>query len=129
MVVMKKSTSKYSKMTLTKFIRALFTKGTPTYIKGMVGLAVVYTLFPIDFLPDILGPIGLVDDAAVIGLLTTIAITLLMLDHGCDFKMLLSVSWRLPHSSLQVLQSTGVQSVLSILPPSLLLKTVLKLYF
>lgn len=77
MIVMKKPTSKYSKMTLTKFIRALFAKETPTYIKGMVGLAVVYTLFPIDILPDILGPIGLVDDAAVIGLLTTIAMTLL----------------------------------------------------
>ena len=74
---MQRKQTKTSKTTLGKFIRALFSKETPTYIKGMVGLAVVYTLFPIDILPDILGPIGLVDDAAVIGLLTTIAMTLL----------------------------------------------------
>lgn len=74
---MKHSKSKLSKMTLPKFIRALFSKETPTYIKGIVGLAVAYTVFPIDALPDIMGPLGLADDAAVIGLLTTIAMTLL----------------------------------------------------
>lgn len=69
--------TKDSKMTLTKFIRALFSRETPNYIKAIVGLAAVYTVFPIDILPDILGPIGFADDAAVIGLLTTIAMTLL----------------------------------------------------
>lgn len=76
---------KQSKMTLTKFIRALFSKDTPTYIKGIVGLAAAYTIFPIDILPDILGPLGYADDAAVIGLLTTVAMTLL--DHHKNQKM------------------------------------------
>lgn len=74
---MKQTQPKDSKMTLTKFIRALFSKETPNYIKGIVGLAVVYTVFPIDALPDIFGFLGFADDAAVIGVLTTIAMALL----------------------------------------------------
>lgn len=76
-MTMKYTQTKESKMTLTKFIRALFSKETPTYIKTIVGLAVAYTVFPIDAIPDIFGVIGLADDAAVIGVLTTIAMTLL----------------------------------------------------
>lgn len=74
---MKQKKNKSSKMTLTKFIRALFSKDTPTYIKAIVGVAVAYTVFPIDAVPDFLGVIGLADDAAVIGLLTTVAMNLL----------------------------------------------------
>ena len=68
---------KQTKTTLSKFIRALFSKETPTYIKAIVGVAVAYTVFPIDVLPDILGIVGYADDAAVLGLLTTVAMTLL----------------------------------------------------
>lgn len=74
---MKHTQTKASKMTLTKFIRALFSKETPTYIKAIVGLAVAYTVFPIDALPDFFGVIGFADDAAIIGVLTTVAMTLL----------------------------------------------------
>lgn len=74
---MKRTHTKESNMTLTKFIRALFSKETPTYIKLIVGLAVAYTLFPIDALPDFLGVVGYMDDAAIIGVLTTVAMTLL----------------------------------------------------
>lgn len=74
---MKHKQTKQSKTTIGKFIRALFSKDTPTYIKAIVGLAVAYTVFPIDVLPDILGIVGFADDAAVIGVLTTIAMTLL----------------------------------------------------
>ena len=70
-------TNKTSKTTLGKFIRALFKKETPTYIKGIVAVALAYTIFPVDVLPDIFGPLGFVDDAAVIGLLTTVAMSLL----------------------------------------------------
>lgn len=66
-----------SKTTISKFIRALFSKETPTYIKAVVGAAVAYTILPADVLPDILGPIGFLDDAAVVGILTSIAMTLL----------------------------------------------------
>lgn len=70
-------TNKTTKTTLGKFIRALFKKETPTYIKGIVAVALAYTIFPVDVLPDIFGPFGFVDDAAVIGLLTTVAMSLL----------------------------------------------------
>lgn len=74
---MKQTQTLNAKITLPKFIRALFSKETPGYIKALVGLAVAYTVFPIDVLPDILGVFGLVDDAAVIGVLTTLAMNLL----------------------------------------------------
>ena len=70
-------TTKSSKTTLGKFIKALFKKETPLYIKGMVGVALAYTIFPLDILPDIFGPLGFADDAAVIGVLTTVAMSLL----------------------------------------------------
>ena len=69
--------NKTSKTTLGKFVKALFKKETSLYIKGMVGVALAYTIFPVDVLPDIFGPLGFVDDAAVIGVLTTVAMTLL----------------------------------------------------
>lgn len=68
---------KTSKRNLGTFIRALFSKETPTYIKAIVGVAVAYTVFPIDVLPDFLGIFGFADDAAVIGILTTLAMNLL----------------------------------------------------
>ena len=74
---MKRLKSKSSEMSLRKFISALFSKDTPRYIKAIVGLALAYTVFPIDFVPDILGVVGFADDAAVLTLLTTIAMTLL----------------------------------------------------
>lgn len=74
---MKQKKKRTSKMTLTKFIRALFSKETPGYIKMIIGLAVAYTVLPIDAIPDFLGVVGLVDDAAIVGVLTTIAMTLL----------------------------------------------------
>lgn len=74
---MKQAKSMTSKMTLSKFIRALFSKETPAFIKAIIGLAVAYTVFPIDVLPDLLGVVGFADDAAVITVLTTIAMTLL----------------------------------------------------
>lgn len=68
---------KQSKTTIGKFIRALFSKDTPGYIKAIVGAAVAYTIFPIDVLPDVLGPIGFLDDAAILTALTSLAMTLL----------------------------------------------------
>lgn len=69
--------TKQSKTSLTKLVKALFKKETPLYIKGTVALALTYTVFPLDILPDILGPLGFVDDAAIIGVLTTVALALL----------------------------------------------------
>lgn len=75
-----------SKMTLGRFFRALFEKETPKYIKVIVGLALTYTIFPIDVLPDILGPLGFADDAAVMGVLTTIAMGLLDYYYDRQFQ-------------------------------------------
>lgn len=74
---MKQTKMKQSKTTIGKFIRALFSKETPIYIKAIVGAAVAYTIFPIDVLPDVLGPIGFLDDAAILTALTSLAMTLL----------------------------------------------------
>lgn len=70
-------TNNFSKLTLGKFIKALFSKATPNYIKLIIGIALSYTFLPLDFIPDLLGPLGFADDAAVITLLTTIAMHLL----------------------------------------------------
>ena len=74
---MKQTKMKQSKTTIGKFIRALFPKDTPGYIKAIIGAAVAYTIFPIDVLPDVLGPIGFLDDAAILTALTSLAMTLL----------------------------------------------------
>ncbi|MGY4104635.1 YkvA family protein [Ignavigranum ruoffiae] len=60
-----------------EFIKALFTKSTPLYIKGMIAFALIYTIVPVDLLPDFLGPLAFLDDAVVIGLLTKLAMHLL----------------------------------------------------
>src|SRR5699024_12254661 len=69
--------NKTSKTTLGKFVKALFKKETPLYIKGMVGVALAYTIFSVDVLPDIIGPLGLFVDTAVIDVYTTDASSLL----------------------------------------------------
>ena len=71
--------NKSTRMSIGKFIRALFKKDTPISIKLIVGLALTYTFVPIDLLPDFLGIAGLMDDTVVIALLTSFAMKLL--DH------------------------------------------------
>ncbi len=39
---------------------------TPVEIKAMIAGALMYFVSPLDVIPDILGPAGFVDDAAVI---------------------------------------------------------------
>ena len=84
---MKRLKSKSSEMSLRKFISALFSKDTPRYIKAIVGLALAYTVFPIDLFPEILGVVGFADDAAVLTLLTTGALTLLENHNKEQMKM------------------------------------------
>ena len=70
-------TKNIHKLTLISFIKALFDKTTPLKIKLIVGMALAYTVFPADILPDIFGPLGFVDDAAAITILTSLAMNLL----------------------------------------------------
>ena len=51
-------------------------KDTPLYIKGIVGLAVLYLISPFDLVPDWLAGLGIVDDIAVVSLLLSYAIRL-----------------------------------------------------
>lgn len=74
---MRLKTLSVPKVTLAVWVRALFRKETPLYVKAPISLALIYTIFPIDLLPDLLGPLGFSDDAAILGLLTTISMSLL----------------------------------------------------
>lgn len=64
-------------MRLVMYAKSLVKKETPWYIKAVAGLSLVYAFVPLDVLPDFLGLVGIVDDAAVMGILTTAGISLL----------------------------------------------------
>lgn len=74
---MKKRRVRVPKATFGVFIKSIFKKGIPLYVKTPMILALVYTVFPIDFLPDLLGPLGFADDAAIFALLSKIGMSLL----------------------------------------------------
>lgn len=57
--------------------RALFSKESPIYVKAILIAAIIYVISPLDVLPDFLGLIGWVDDAAVVTGLVTLALKLL----------------------------------------------------
>lgn len=60
------------KRDLLTLAAALFNRNTPRAIKTMIIAAFVYLISPIDFLPDIIPGLGLVDDALIVpGLLYT----------------------------------------------------------
>lgn len=62
---------------LMTYAKSIFKKETPWLIKAVAGASLVYTFVPLDVLPDFLGPIGFLDDAAVLGILTAAGIKLL----------------------------------------------------
>ena len=41
-------------------------KNTPSWARMSIAFALLYFVFPIDLIPDVFGPIGYTDDAAVI---------------------------------------------------------------
>lgn len=60
------------KRDLLMLFTALFNRETPRTIKTMIVVAFLYLISPIDFLPDIIPGLGLVDDAILVpGLLYT----------------------------------------------------------
>lgn len=65
--------------------RTLLSKKTPLWGKVFAGLAVAYTLSPIDVIPDVLPVIGWMDDVAF---LTTAGFTLAKITKG------LRAGWR-----------------------------------
>lgn len=62
---------------LGTYAKSLFKKETPWYIKTLAGIGLAYTFLPLDVLPDFFGLVGIVDDAAVMGILTTAGMSLL----------------------------------------------------
>ncbi len=68
-------------MRLGLYVKSLFKKETPGYIKLIAGLGLAYTFFPLDVLPDFFGLVGIVDDAAVMSILTTAGMSLLKVYH------------------------------------------------
>lgn len=51
-------------------------RDTPLYIKGLVVLAALYLISPIDLVPDWLAGLGFVDDIAIVSLLLSYAVRL-----------------------------------------------------
>jgi uncharacterized membrane protein YkvA (DUF1232 family) len=49
-------------------IAALFDRRTPWFAKLLAGLVLLYLIWPIDFIPDFIPVVGLLDDAAIVAL-------------------------------------------------------------
>lgn len=64
-------------MRWSTYAKSLFKKETPWYVKTLAGIGLAYTFLPLDVLPDFFGLVGIVDDAAVMGILTTAGMSLL----------------------------------------------------
>lgn len=61
-----------SRRDILVLITALFNRNTPKFIKTMTIASLIYLISPIDFLPDMLPGIGLLDDAVIVpGILYT----------------------------------------------------------
>lgn len=69
--------NKANHLSLLKYVQALFKKETPTSIKLLSGATLLYMLSPVDFIPEFLGPMGFLDDAFVMGILTTAGMSIL----------------------------------------------------
>lgn len=64
---------KSSKRDLFILCTSLFNKNTPKSMKTMIVVAFLYLISPVDFLPDLIPGLGLMDDAVLVpGILFTI---------------------------------------------------------
>jgi uncharacterized membrane protein YkvA (DUF1232 family) len=62
--------------TVTSYARLLFRADTPWTVKGILALALLYLLSPLDLVPDWILGLGLLDDLAIVALLVGWAIRL-----------------------------------------------------
>jgi len=53
----------------TLFFRAIKQKNLPTSVKIIIGVIVAYILIPVDFIPDVGLPVGIVDDTIIAAIL------------------------------------------------------------
>lgn len=59
--------------TLQFLLKAFFHRATPWYVKGLLLLALIYTAWPADLVPDFLVPYGWLDDLIIAPLLALLA--------------------------------------------------------
>lgn len=74
---MKRIFNTLKQINLKDVYRALTRKDSPTYVKAILIGAIIYLISPIDVIPDFLGPLGWVDDIAIVTGLVTFAMNLL----------------------------------------------------
>ena len=64
-------------MRLLLYLVALIrNRATPWYVKGIIGLALLYAVFPQDLIPDYLIPLGWLDDVVLVPALLALAVRL-----------------------------------------------------
>ncbi|MBG9988178.1 DUF1232 domain-containing protein [Aerococcaceae bacterium DSM 111176] len=71
----KKKLSLFDKLPI--FFKSLFNKETPAMAKLLILLTFLYIVVPVDFIPAVAGPIGLLDDAVVLSLMTNLVVGML----------------------------------------------------
>jgi uncharacterized membrane protein YkvA (DUF1232 family) len=54
---------------VTELLQAIKARNLPTSVKLMLGAAIAYFILPVDFIPDIGLPVGLVDDTVIAAIL------------------------------------------------------------
>jgi len=61
-------------------IKLFFHPQTPWYVKALLAAAGIYLISPVDLIPDWVAGLGIVDDAAVVPLLISVAYKLMQAD-------------------------------------------------
>ncbi|MBG9982698.1 DUF1232 domain-containing protein [Aerococcaceae bacterium DSM 111020] len=59
------------------FFKSLFKSDTPKLAKLLILFTLVYVFSPVDLLPTVVGPLGLLDDALLIPLMTNLVLGML----------------------------------------------------
>ncbi len=59
------------------YLGLLFNRQTPWYVRLLLGLGLIYLIIPMDFIPDYVPVLGLVDDVTIGAMLISLAIRLL----------------------------------------------------
>ncbi|MBG9979889.1 DUF1232 domain-containing protein [Facklamia sp. DSM 111018] len=62
---------------LPLFFKSIFKSETPLLARLLILFTFAYVILPTDMLPEILGPLGLIDDALLIPLMANIVVNML----------------------------------------------------
>ena len=54
---------------VTMLFRSIKTRNLPTSVKIILGLMIAYIIIPVDFIPDMGFPVGIVDDVVIAAIL------------------------------------------------------------